>query len=136
MNIANHPAATTAHKLTRGRALVLHGPQGCGKTTMAREIAAAHGSYAEVDATVLDEPLRLGAVLDGEPDTLVVEGAPASMEGMQRIKQLLTSPTAIAQRKGQHPKQVRSPNLIICTDAANPLVLDAEDRRFEVVWLG
>ncbi|MCK2095187.1 primase-helicase family protein [Thauera aromatica] len=124
------------HQLTRGCALVLTGPQGCGKTTLARQIAAAHGSYREIDATELDSPFRLGAALDGEPSTLIVEGAPAHAESLRRVKAMLTSDTVVAERKGMAPKPVNSPNFIFCTGDANPLNLGPDDRRFRVVRLG
>lgn len=124
------------HQLTRGCALVLTGPQGCGKTTTARKIAEAHGSYREIEAMDLDSPFGLGSALDNQPNTLIIEGAPASEETMHRVKAMLTSDTAIAERKGMEPKQVKAPNFIFCTGYADPLPIDSNDRRFRVVRLG
>lgn len=123
------------HQLTRGCALVLTGPQGCGKTAMARQIAAAHGSYREIEAADLDLPFRLGNALFDDPCTLIVEGAPARIETMNYVKAMLTNGIAVLEEKGIR-RLVKAPNFIFCTGDANPLNLGSDERRFRVVKLG
>lgn len=124
------------YRLTRGCALVLIGAQGCGKTTLARKIAEAHGSYREIDAAQLDSKFGLGAALDSEPNTLIVEGFPGVHETMERVKDMLTNDTVFADRKGASPKQVKAPNFIFCTGHSDALNLVPADRRFCIMRLG
>ncbi len=125
------------YQLTRGCALVLAGPQGCGKTTLARKIAEAHGTYREINATDLETPFHLGNALVDEPRTLIVEGIPTHPETMARVKAMLTSSSGlhVLEEKGIR-RMVKAPNFIFCTGDANPLKLGPDDRRFRVVRLG
>jgi energy-coupling factor transporter ATP-binding protein EcfA2 len=59
------------HEAKKGQVLVLTGKQGCGKTTFAREIAKAAGSFEEIHGGQLDSPFYLGNALAKEPCTLI-----------------------------------------------------------------
>ena len=57
-------------KLTKGVALVLTSNQGCGKTSVARRIAAENGSFIEVGMAKL-KGFGLGKVLSQLPKTVI-----------------------------------------------------------------
>ena len=66
--------------LTRERALVLVGPQGCDKSTVALRIAEKRGGYCVIEEHQLDSPFALGTALKSKPETLIIEGAPLTKQ--------------------------------------------------------
>lgn len=123
--------------LQKGQALVLVGEQGCGKSMMARDIAAQHGSFAEVDSSIFADVFALGSVLAREVSTLIVDEIPDKQETIAKIKAMVVSETILCHQKGLPEMDVKSPNFIFCTGDISPLKdLGADDRRFRVVHLG
>lgn len=119
--------------LQRGRALVLRGPQGCGKSLLARQIAMRHGRYAELHPNDLTEVFT--GWLAGEPDSVIVEEADMLCpRGVATVKSLVTNGQAVLARKGHEPAMVRSPLVILCSQGMAGWLKDA-DPRFRVVDL-
>ena len=120
------------HQLTRGQALVIIGPQGSGKTTLAREIAAKHGSKVlEVCAHDLAGRFGIDNLLANNPDVIICEEFPIDAAARAKLKDLITSDTVTVNRKYQPPIKVRSPHLIFCSSGAE--FLTEHDRRYRVV---
>ena len=122
-------------KLEKGKALVITGPEGSGKSTKAREIAAAHGTYAECAfGDVADRHggrFGLSRVMDGKPATVIVEGfEPGEADD---LKPLIALPEMWIEKRGENPVRVPTPNFIFCTGSKEPLNLGARDRRFMVI---
>lgn len=121
--------------LQAGRPLVLFGPQGCGKSTAAREIAARHGAYVEAPAQALLSSFELGALLARKPAVIILDEAPAELLASAEAGRLLFCESIVMQRKMFREERVSTPHFILCSSETNSTRMDVCDRRFVFVYL-
>lgn len=124
------------YKLKRGQALVITGPQGREKNLLARQIAAHHGTFTEIDAHEIETPFGIGRALTTNPETLIVDGFPEKKETIDKIKAWITGGVIVCQRKYQESLPIDSPNIIFLSGDADSLQLTEQDKQFAVISLG
>lgn len=119
------------HQLERGKALVIVGPQGSGKSVLARSIARQYGKFQEVELGV-NFDFQLRDALNGRVKTLIIDGEPSRDELVQ-IKAMVTSPTTrINVPFSKTVRTVPTPLLVFCSGSTDWLGADG-GRRFTVV---
>lgn len=98
--------------------IILIGDQGCGKTQRARELAAARGSYIEIDPEELGN--RVARRLFREPAVLILTEPPSTPKQLAMLKSLVRFETIPLMRIRQSkPVEVRTPLVIITTNDVN-----------------
>lgn len=127
---------THQHELTKGVALVIAGPQGCGKTTLAHAIARRYGRTADSTMPAILSSFALGDLLyPSAPATVVVEGFAQNRVELAWLKELVSSPEIRIDRRLDATRLVKTPNFIFCTGDVDALKLAGDSRRFHVIRL-
>lgn len=123
--------------LEKGKALVITGGKGAGKSTLARKIAHNTGDYISTTFNEMKEgAFALGRVLGDKPDAVIIEDDTNEFsDAFDFMKKLIASDTLMVDRKGMVPENVKTPHFIICTGAIDPLKLGISERRFTVLPL-
>lgn len=112
--------------------LVISGPQGCGKSTKARQIAVE--PFREIDVGGLSSAFELSDVLLSRPKTLIIDDLPRTRAQKEMLKMLVRSDTWVCARKGLPSEHVPVPHLILCT-SDDYRDFDLGDRSFTVLHL-
>lgn len=124
-------------KLTKGQALVIAAPHGYGATTLARQIAARNGTYAEIDAGDLVNPFGLGKSLANEPNTLIIHDLISVHDlASAKIRKMIANPLIVCNQKRHKPREVKTPNFIFCTCPIDPAHEILSDPRFRIMEIG
>jgi energy-coupling factor transporter ATP-binding protein EcfA2 len=123
------------HLFKGGRAIIIEGPQGSGKTTLANLIADACGTKTTVMASHM---FRQGHIVpcDFDADTVIVEEYVPAPADLGILKCLTGSPSITSYRKGANPVVVPTPNFILCTGSLDAIPAGFDERRFMVISLG
>lgn len=104
--------------IEKGRALVLAGAQGSGKTEMARKIAEAGGhTWKQIDVSSLDD--AYWSFLDDQPDVLIIDGLPKTGVALARVTKMLAMndrPMCIYRAHACDIVLTNAPMIIICHD--------------------
>lgn len=122
-------------QLQRGRALIIAGPQGCGKSRLAHQIALQHTAVPQpMQMTWLEGRYGVTNALNADAQVLIIEGLPNTAMSMANIKQLLTAKSIRHRPPGAlQPAEVQPPLLVFTTnDTALARQLAVDGRRFDL----
>jgi energy-coupling factor transporter ATP-binding protein EcfA2 len=125
--------APGALRLENGRVLVLVGPQGSGKTRLARALAGREGPYREIDSLEIESPFQ--SWMDADIKTVIVDGVARSHRAMHNLKTWISNPRMTVHRKYKEPESMPTPHFIFCTNASDLPVYLHDDRRLRIVHL-
>lgn len=120
------------HMFEDGKAIIINGKPGSGKTSLASAIALSCGSYRTVAAIELKDPFKIGHTLCATPNTVIVEECTQEVINSDYVKHLITDRHVKAERKGKEPVVMQSPNFIFVGNGGD-LKLDIDARRFMVI---
>lgn len=119
-------------------AVIMHGPQGTGKTSITQAIGKIYGSYA---ATIGQEALEDKFNPDWTEAKLFIsaEEIQSSSEKFQnknRLKTMITQETVRVNPKNLPAHSERNlMNFVFLSNDRTPLILEADDRRYCVIWV-
>lgn len=97
------------------KALVLAGPQGCGKTLLARQLAKDVGNYVEISVEeIIGKQSRFTPWLQDSPNVVIINGE-LKYGDLLRVTPLIVQNDLQCNCVGKEPKTVKAPIFIFCT---------------------
>lgn len=125
--------AMRSHQPVKGVAIVLTGPQGCGKSTLARDIARQLGSFIEVDSSVLRSSTTIAEALVTAPRTLIVDGSRLDGASWLRLADLLAcDEVTVRAPYTTTRRRIKVPQVIVC-DQSGDLTQIVGHKQFRIV---
>jgi hypothetical protein len=136
------PVQSEGVVLEKGKALIITGGKGSGKTTTAQAIAFKHGFYITTSLTRLFDSGEFGLsheLLTSDNVTVATVIIEDEFDEINKykyaIKNLVCNEHTLINRKGNLPVTIKTPNFIICTGELNAVKLEGDERRFTVLNL-
>ena len=114
--------------------LIIAGPQGCGKTSIALKMAEALGTFTVTDNSFLNNNFKRGGILAEEHDTIIIEEFTPSPKSYEMLKSLVSEDLILVERMHKETQHFEAPtNIILCTGDVDALRIPHDSRRFFVL---
>jgi ABC-type taurine transport system ATPase subunit len=118
----------------RGKALIISGPQGCGKSVLALEMVQAHGGkYGATTQEALYRKFGVARALSRSPDVVIVDDVVPDEAFFELAKVLASEDLIEVQPKGRSAYMAKNPIWVFTTHL--PVELPEDSRRFTVITL-
>jgi AAA+ ATPase superfamily predicted ATPase len=96
------------------KATIFYGPQGSGKTSLAMEECKKVGQFSVIQFADLTNR-NWTFKLNSKTELIVFDQFNFTKRNIDMIRMIATSETIIIKRKGNMPKEIPTPQIIICT---------------------
>lgn len=120
-------------KLEKGKPIIIRGRQWAGKTKLAHEIARNHGTYAEISFCDFYDRFYLSAILNAEPDTLIVDDFITNEQNISDMQRIIAIPQMEIFLKNEKSKNVKTPNFIFVTNSIEQIPIFTNGCQFMVI---
>lgn len=118
-----------------GIATIITGPEGSGKTRLARKAAGTFGSFIETTMREISHsPFSISDKLSSLPNTVIVEEFDGSKD-LEAAKMLAFSKSMIIHERMKPSRSAGTPNFIFISQLPMPLRHGLDERRFMIIEL-